>query len=240
MNDRLPAGLTFGMLLNLASVANADRPGGALGLHRPLRAGHDARDLAAPGGAGRRTRSPTTATSCAPTRQLPRATAPGAGGTARSCTTGWPAPDAEADAEAIQYELYEIGKRHGFANLRDWFKALYEVLLGQSEGPRFGTFVAIYGIAETRTLIEARAGTRGRSRMTERRPTPRRRPSRARAGSPGASPAWTRRAERRRRRAANPAAAAARTRGGSRWTCWTACSGRTTDRSTRPSRAIRS
>ena len=45
-----------------------------------------------------------------------------------------------------------------FANLRDWFKALYEVLLGQSEGPRFGTFVAIYGTAETRALIEARAG----------------------------------------------------------------------------------
>ena len=56
--------------------------------------------------------------------------------------------------EAMQYELYEIGKRHGFANLRDWFKALYEVLLGQSEGPRFGTFVAIYGAAETRALIE--------------------------------------------------------------------------------------
>ena len=58
------------------------------------------------------------------------------------------------DAEAIQYELYEIGKRQGFANLRDWFKALYEVLLGRSEGPRFGTFVAIYGTQETRALIE--------------------------------------------------------------------------------------
>ena len=68
---------------------------------------------------------------------------------------GWLGAAGEhADAEAIQYELYEIGKRHAFANLRDWFKALYEVLLGQSEGPRFGTFVAIYGTAETRTLIE--------------------------------------------------------------------------------------
>ena len=34
---------------------------------------------------------------------------------------------ADADAEAIQNEVYEVGKRHGFANLRDWFKALYEV-----------------------------------------------------------------------------------------------------------------
>ena len=82
-----------------------------------------------------------------PDPALPRADHAGAGGAARSCATGSPAPAPSADAEAMQYELYEIGKRHGFANLRDWFKALYEVLLGQSEGPRFGTFVAIYGTA---------------------------------------------------------------------------------------------
>ena len=64
-------------------------------------------------------------------------------------------PGRTADAEALQYETYEIGKRHGFANLRDWFRALYEVLLGQSEGPRFGTFAAIYGVPETCSLIEA-------------------------------------------------------------------------------------
>jgi lysyl-tRNA synthetase class 1 len=65
----------------------------------------------------------------------------------------------EAAAEAIQTEVYEIGKRHGFANLRDWFKALYEVLLGQSQGPRFGSFVALYGIAETVALMrQALAG----------------------------------------------------------------------------------
>ncbi len=56
--------------------------------------------------------------------------------------------------ETIQQEIYEIGKRHGFTKLRDWFRALYEVLLGQSEGPRFGSFVAYYGIANTRKLIE--------------------------------------------------------------------------------------
>lgn len=56
-------------------------------------------------------------------------------------------------AEAIQNEVYEIGKRHPFANLRDWFTALYEVLLGQTQGPRFGSFVALYGIANTRRLI---------------------------------------------------------------------------------------
>ena len=59
-----------------------------------------------------------------------------------------------AIAEAIQQEVYEIGKRHGFADdLRAWFQALYEILLGQSKGPRFGSFVAYYGIAETTALI---------------------------------------------------------------------------------------
>jgi len=61
---------------------------------------------------------------------------------------------ADAEAETIQNEVYEIGKRHGFANLREWFKALYEILLGQTQGPRFGSFVAYYGVAETRALIE--------------------------------------------------------------------------------------
>ncbi len=61
-------------------------------------------------------------------------------------------PD-EADSEAIQTEIYEIGKRHEFETLRDWFRALYEILLGQSQGPRFGSFVALYGKAETSRLI---------------------------------------------------------------------------------------
>jgi lysyl-tRNA synthetase, class I len=42
---------------------------------------------------------------------------------------------------------------HGFEPLRDWFSALYEVLLGASQGPRFGGFIALYGIDETRALI---------------------------------------------------------------------------------------
>ena len=62
----------------------------------------------------------------------------------------------EADAEAIQTMLYEVGKRHGFTELRAWFGCLYQVLLGQQEGPRFGGFVALYGVAETIALIEGR------------------------------------------------------------------------------------
>lgn len=61
---------------------------------------------------------------------------------------------ADTDAGEIQNRVFEIGKKHEFENLRDWFKALYEVLLGQSQGPRFGSFVALYGISETIALIE--------------------------------------------------------------------------------------
>jgi lysyl-tRNA synthetase class 1 len=60
---------------------------------------------------------------------------------------------AAATGEAIQDEVYEVGKRHGFEPLRDWFKALYEVLLGQSQGPRMGSFFALYGLDLSRTLI---------------------------------------------------------------------------------------
>jgi lysyl-tRNA synthetase class 1 len=56
-------------------------------------------------------------------------------------------------AEEIQAEVYAVGKDHGFEPLRDWFATLYEVLLGQTQGPRFGSFVELYGISETRALI---------------------------------------------------------------------------------------
>ncbi len=57
------------------------------------------------------------------------------------------------DAEGLQDLVYEIGKTHDFPQLRDWFKALYQVLLGQDQGPRFGSFIALYGVEQTRTLI---------------------------------------------------------------------------------------
>jgi lysyl-tRNA synthetase class 1 len=61
-------------------------------------------------------------------------------------------PD-DADAETIQNEVYRIGREHEFEPLRDWFKAIYQVLFGQDQGPRFGSFVAIYGIAPTQQMI---------------------------------------------------------------------------------------
>ncbi len=61
---------------------------------------------------------------------------------------------ADADAETIQNEVFEAGKAAGFEPLRAWFGALYEVLLGQTQGPRFGSFVAIFGVQRTIDLIE--------------------------------------------------------------------------------------
>jgi lysyl-tRNA synthetase class 1 len=62
--------------------------------------------------------------------------------------------DGGADAEELQNLVYEVGKSHDFENLRDWFKAIYEVLLGASQGPRFGGFIALYGPNETVALID--------------------------------------------------------------------------------------
>jgi lysyl-tRNA synthetase class 1 len=61
--------------------------------------------------------------------------------------------DGVTNGEAIQNEVYEVGKSHQFEPLRDWFKALYEVLFGQEQGPRFGSFAALYGTKRTAALI---------------------------------------------------------------------------------------
>jgi lysyl-tRNA synthetase class 1 len=60
---------------------------------------------------------------------------------------------ADADAEIIQHAVFEVGKRHPFDSLRTWFQALYETLLGSSQGPRMGSFIALYGIDNSRRLI---------------------------------------------------------------------------------------
>ena len=58
-----------------------------------------------------------------------------------------------SDSSQIQKQLYEVGKSHNFEDMKSWFKCLYEVLLGQSSGPRMGSFIALYGIEETCELI---------------------------------------------------------------------------------------
>ncbi|QUL39178.1 lysine--tRNA ligase [Erythrobacter sp. JK5] len=62
---------------------------------------------------------------------------------------------ADIAAEELQTIVYEIGKREefGFESLRDWFRGLYETLLGSEQGPRMGSFIALYGVENSRKLI---------------------------------------------------------------------------------------
>lgn len=144
--------LSFAILLNLASVCNAEDPHvlwgfiaryvpGATPESEPLLnrlVGYALayyRDFVKP---AKKYRAPTTQERAALEDLLI---------TLRAMPSG-------ADADAMQTQVFEVGKRHGFENLRDWFKALYEILLGQDQGPRMGSFIALYGQAETCALIE--------------------------------------------------------------------------------------
>ena len=69
--------------------------------------------------------------------------------------------DGPIEDSELQLVVYAIG-RDRFDPLRGWFTALYEVLLGASTGPRFGGFIALYGVNETIALIDqALAGKLG-------------------------------------------------------------------------------
>ena len=60
---------------------------------------------------------------------------------------------ADTAGDAIQNVVFEVGKRHPFESLRHWFQALYETLLGATQGPRMGSFIALYGLDNSRKLI---------------------------------------------------------------------------------------
>ena len=143
--------VSFSLLLNLASVAATDDPDklwayvrrqlpGASAATHPLldrlvnHAARYARDFIVPT-LHRRTPDAREASALADLDARLAAVGPG------------------ADAEAYQFEVYEAGKAAGFENLRDWFKALYETLIGSSQGPRMGSFIALYGLEQTRALI---------------------------------------------------------------------------------------
>ncbi|HEX8063964.1 MAG TPA: lysine--tRNA ligase [Allosphingosinicella sp.] len=60
----------------------------------------------------------------------------------------------EDPAVTLQNHVYEIGKKYyGKERLRDWFRTLYETLLGSDQGPRMGSFIALYGVENSRKLI---------------------------------------------------------------------------------------
>ncbi|MGB6325800.1 MAG: lysine--tRNA ligase [Methylocella sp.] len=163
--------ITFGMLLNLAAVANSEDPQVLWGFLRRYAPDVSAathprldrlvayavryfRDFVRP---AKKFRAPDTSEREA----------------LENLSAALAALPLGASAEAIQITLYDVGRqipryqdmkakgatteRPGVSN--DWFAMLYGVLLGESRGPRFGSFVALYGIAETRKLIaDALAG----------------------------------------------------------------------------------
>ena len=65
----------------------------------------------------------------------------------------------DATGEEIQNEIYAIGREAGYENLRDFFKEIYQILLGQTQGPRLGSFFKLYGVSETIKLIESKIGS---------------------------------------------------------------------------------
>jgi lysyl-tRNA synthetase class 1 len=60
-----------------------------------------------------------------------------------------------AAEQRIRDVVYAVGKRPAFESLKEWFRFLYQALLGRDDGPRFSTFVALYGIPNTLSLIDA-------------------------------------------------------------------------------------
>lgn len=63
--------------------------------------------------------------------------------------------DEDAAADDIQTAVFTVGKNHNYENLREWFGCLYETLLGQKQGPRMGSFIALYTPAKALELIDS-------------------------------------------------------------------------------------
>ncbi|HVL72148.1 MAG TPA: lysine--tRNA ligase [Beijerinckiaceae bacterium] len=157
--------LSFSMLLNLVAVANSEEPAVLWGFIRRYAPGVSPethprldrlvghairyyREFVRPAKSYR----PPTEPERLALAELSEALAPHEGST---------------DAEALQAVVYEVGRKHfpdtsGKSKSPDgrpgvsqtWFATIYQILLGEQRGPRFGSFVALYGVAETRALID--------------------------------------------------------------------------------------
>jgi lysyl-tRNA synthetase class 1 len=151
--DNAGSPISYGMLLNLASVANAETPDILWGFIR--RYSPDATPETQPFLARLVEHAVAYYRDFVRTTKSFRAATPVERAALADLAETLRGMDPAATAEVIQTAVYEVGKRHPFASLRDWFGCLYQVLLGQAEGPRFGVFVALYGVGETVALIEA-------------------------------------------------------------------------------------
>lgn len=142
----------YSMLLNLAAVANADNKDqlwGFIQRYAPDAAPETHSDLDA--AAGYAVRYYNDFVKPAKVYRAPSGLERAALEDLRDQLKVW---DKGLDAEALQNLVFSCG-RERFDPLRGWFTALYEVLLGASQGPRFGGFIALYGVDETVALIDA-------------------------------------------------------------------------------------
>ena len=145
--------VSYSMLLNLASAANAHDKDVLWGFIRKY--APEATPETHPGldaAAGHAVRYFEDFVKPAKTYRAPDAKEAAALADLRDRLRAWDGP---ADAEALQTVVFAVGNEHGFEPLRAWFGAIYEVLLGEKQGPRFGGFIALYGVPESVALIEA-------------------------------------------------------------------------------------
>ncbi len=148
-----PVPLTFGMLLNLASACNAEDVSVLWGfIARYLPGAAPATEPALDQLVGLAVRYYQDRVR--PHKQYRPASAPERAALLALADALRALPP-EADGETLQGTVFEVGRANGFDEPKTWFRALYETLLGQSRGPRMGSFIALYGIAETVALIEA-------------------------------------------------------------------------------------
>jgi len=179
--------LSFSMLLNLVAVANSEEPAVLWGFIRRYA------PTVSPGTHPRLDRLVRHAVRyfrdfVRPAKRY-RATAEPERAALQELSDALAAHEGSTDAEALQAIVYEVGRKHfpdtsGKSKSPDgrpgvsqaWFATIYQVLLGQDRGPRFGSFVALYGVAETRELIaKALAGDLEREHeafLRERVPEP--------------------------------------------------------------------
>ena len=144
--------ITFSMLLNLASASGAESKDVLWGFIRKYA---DASPETHPGldaAAARAVRYYQEQVKPHKTYRRPDEKEAAALKDLRDRLAAWDAP---IEAEALQSEVFAVGKAHEFEPLRAWFQAIYEVLLGASQGPRFGGFIALYGVPETVALIDS-------------------------------------------------------------------------------------
>ncbi|MGB1361360.1 MAG: lysine--tRNA ligase [Alphaproteobacteria bacterium] len=60
------------------------------------------------------------------------------------------------DGSELQTAVFSVGKEFGYEKLGEWFSTIYQVLLGQKQGPRMGSFISLYGVEETIALIDSK------------------------------------------------------------------------------------